>query len=208
LGRCCILEPMVKRKEKEIPRLIIEESPANDLYLVLDNLMTSGTHLARQAIEDIREEGEEFSRQAEGKEFMGLIATEFFQDNEKVAGFLSRIETILKKEPRLLAISDVIAKYLREMKPLEKVPPRRGAMKFQSSPPGRKKSPQGNDFYYFLLGLFSLARNAVASSDSPDTPHSVVNPEESPTVTEQPSRQSAAKTRRTASRRSKSSLLR
>ena len=205
---CLTVEPMAKRKEKEIPRLVIEESPANDLYLVLDGLMTGGTHLAQQAFADIREVGKEFAQKAEGQEFKGLIPNEFLQDNEKVTSFLSRIESLVQREPRLLAISDVIAKYLRERQPLKETPSGRGAAKFQSIPARKSKLPQRNDFFYFLLGLLSLAKNVVASSDMPETQHSVVTPEEPPTETEQASSKSATKARRTAARRSKSSLLR
>lgn len=199
---------MAKRKEKEIPHIIIEESPANDLYLVLDGLMTGGAHLARQAFEAIRDEGKEFTQKAESKEFKSMIGSDLFQDNEKVADFLSGIESILRREPRLLAAAEVVAKYLREMKSLNEIFSDQGAAKHRNVRARKRKPSQESDFFYFLLGLFSLARSAVTSSEMSEIFPSIINSEENPAGFEKASRPRATKTLHTGPGKARSRLLR
>ena len=199
---------MAKRKEKEIPHIIIEESPANDLYLLLDGLMTGGAHLARQAFEAIRDEGREFTQKAESKEFKSMIGVELFQDNEKIADFLSRIESIFRREPRLLAASEVVAKYLKEMKALNETFSGRGMAKHQNVRARKRRPSQESDFYYFLVGLFSLARDAVTPSEMSEIFPPAINPEADHAEIDKASKKSAAKTVHRGPGRPKTSLLR
>ncbi|HXM50868.1 MAG TPA: hypothetical protein VN956_23700 [Pyrinomonadaceae bacterium] len=198
---------MPKPKPKNIPHMIIAESAANDLYFMLDGLMTGGSLLARQALEDIKEEGKEFEQKASGREFKNVIAGGLFRDNEKTERFLARVEALLKQEPRLMATADVFSKYLSDMRAFGQQSSTSLAEKSKVRATSNTASAQADDLIYYLLGLFSLVSTALISSEVSDPSRPRVDPTEDVARPKQ-LKQTRAKPQRGTIQRSRSRLLR
>ncbi len=154
---------MTRKKLKKIPVIVIEEGPANDLYLVLDGLLTGGTHLAGRAFESIKNEGEEMARAAAGAKLSSAKRDELLPGRDQLASILTRIESVVNSEPALLTTAEVVAKYFREIKPLEIGNSSRRAKRSKRST--NSEDSVANDAYYFMLGLFGLAHNAIKQSE-------------------------------------------
>lgn len=199
---------MPKQKPKNIPRVVIGESAANDLYFMLDGLMTGGSLLAREALEDIKKEGKEFEQKSSGRGLQNLIAGGLFQDKEKAERFLARVEALLKQEPRLMATADVFSKYLSDMRAFGQQSSTSHAEKSKGRAAGNTPTAEADDLIYYLLGLFSLVSTALISSEVSDALCPRDDPKEDAAKLKQLDKQTRAKPQRAPIQRSRSRLLR
>lgn len=216
---------MGKPRAKTIPRIRIEESPANDHYLLLSSLIFGAADMAGRAIQAICAEGERFAKKPEGKWYKDLFATEKPWRRERTAELLSRTEAFLEGGgPEVLATWQIVREYLEKLKESRllmdsfqelfrvKIDVIQGQdpASHQGGQRGGKRSTKGRDPSFFLLGLVSLAKKLLAPFEEPGkvTPVKVGGPQEGLAQGGRSNRKSGRRPSRPSSRRTRLTLLR